>query len=245
MTDTAPLIAAATAVIRRHGAAAGAPSPPESPAGSGFAQLLTGIVSEWEKAPLVRIVGGRGTGRARLAAALERAATVRCEVVDADGPLPRTVPDIEVFTWCTAPCRHEIRWLRRRRRHPAIVVATRADTWAGGRRPEWAEGLVALGECAPGRPGFDHLCRLVDDAAAEVPALRVALATMRLERECDALGARDDAEALCAELCALAHAVPAAPPAPATGTSTPSTTSPTPTPSPTSPTPTPPRRGAA
>ena len=208
MVETGAL-AAASAVIRRHAAALGAPSGGVS-ADARYGRLLTEIASGIEAPPRVRIVGGPGSGRARLAAALESALDVHCEVVDANRQLPATVPDIEVFAWCTAPCRHELQWLRRARRHPAVVVATRADTWIRGESPAWAEGLVAVGECVPGRPGFDRVCGLVREAAAEVPGLRVAVATLRLDRDCDGLGARDVAEALCAELSALAHAAPSA-----------------------------------
>ena len=217
MTDPGLLTAAAAAVVKRHLAAFSAHTGRETESASGFSRLLSGILAEWESAPLVRIVGGEGAGRARLASALEAAAGVRCEVVDANGPLPRTVPDIEIFAWCTAPCGHEVRWLRRRRRHPAIVVATRADTWPGSQRPQWAEGLVAVGECEKGRPGFDRMCALVEEAAADVPALRVALATLRLDRECDALGVRDATESLCAELSDLVHTAPATAPAASQG----------------------------
>lgn len=211
MTESGALAAAAAAVIRRHAAALGAPS------GSGlsadahrYGRLLADIASGLEAPPRVRIVGGPGAGRGRLAAALESSLDVRCEVVDANGQLPGSVPDVEVFAWCTAPCRHELQWLRRPRRHPAVMVATRADTWAGGDRPAWAEGLVAVGECVAGSPGFDRALGLVEEATADVSALRLAVATLRLDRDCDGLGARDVAEALCAELSTLAHGAPLA-----------------------------------
>lgn len=208
MTETGALAAAASALIRRHAAALGAPPRGAISADARYGRLLAEIASGLEAPPRVRVVGGPGAGRGRLAAALETALDVRCEVVDANRTLPATVPDIELFAWCTAPCRHELQWLRRPRRHPAVVVATRADTWAGEERPAWAEGLVAVGECAPGSTGFDRACSLVDEAAAEVPALRLAVATLRLDRDCDVLGARDVAEALSAELSALAHNAP-------------------------------------
>lgn len=208
MTETGRLADAASAVIRRHAAALGAPSGGGVSADTRYGRLLAEIASEMEAPPHVRIIGGSGAGRARLASALEAVLDVRCEVVDANAPLPGSAPDIEVFAWCTAPCRHELQWLRRPRRHPAVVVATRADTWAGEGRPAWAEGLVAVGECVPGKPGFDRVCRLVEQAAAEVPTLRLAVATLRLERDCDSLDVRDVAEALCAELSALAHTSP-------------------------------------
>ena len=49
---------------------------------------------------------------------------------------------------------------------------------------------------------------LIGLAVEEVPTLRLAVATLRLERDCDSLGVRDVAEALCAELSALAHTSP-------------------------------------
>jgi hypothetical protein len=208
MTETGRLADAASAVIRRHAAALGPPSSGGVSADARYGRLLAEIASGMEAPPHVRIIGGSGAGRARLASALEAALDVCCEVVDANAPLPGSAPDIEVFAWCTAPCRHELQWLRRPRRHPAVVVATRADTWAGEGRPAWADGLVAVGECVPGKPGFDRVCSLIEQAAAEVPTLRLAVATLRLERDCDSLGVRDVAEALCAELSALAHTSP-------------------------------------
>ena len=208
MTETGALTAAASAVIRRHAAAVGVSSDGAASASARYGRLLAEIASGMEAPPRVRIVGGPGAGRARLAAALTHALDVRCEVVDANRSLPGSVPDIEVFAWCTAPFRHELQWLRRPRRHPAVVVATRADTWVDEERPAWAADLVAVGECVPGEPAFDRVCALIEQAAVEVPALRLAVAMLRLDRDCDGLGARDVAEALCAELSALSHAAP-------------------------------------
>ena len=91
--------------------------------------LLAAALARFDAPVDLRILGGLGSGRRTLAAALRARQGWRVTVEDIDvlavpGARPTAAPDVEIVCLRTAPCRHEEAWLRRPRLHPVLVVAT-------------------------------------------------------------------------------------------------------------------------
>lgn len=173
------------------------PEAPVSATDRAVADWLRQRRDELAAAPLVRVLGAAGSGAEAVGAALAEMAGRQVETVDVDGELPRRVPDVEVFVFCTAPCGHELAWLERPRRHAAVLVATGADRWPEGNPPGWARGMLALGgppldrERLGAGDRFARLLALVQEAERARAAARIAATVIRLDRDCDALGCRD------------------------------------------------------
>ncbi|WP_333620107.1 hypothetical protein [Dietzia sp.] len=212
------LVLAAEAALRRHAAAGGVPELARHAAalrapvvvrvlggaGSGHEELASALSASL----LRRSPAPSGGGAPIEFAATDVDAACGLEIggvgavssaIGANGSGGATpAPDVEIFAWCTAPCAHELRLLRRPRRHPAFVVATRAEHWkgSGAGTPEWAAGVPAL------RTGgsIDVALGLLRRALLEVPAARVAAALARLERDCLGWSPRDPVERAAAEV---------------------------------------------
>lgn len=180
----------------------GAPAVLASPAG---VDLLSAALARFDAPADLRIRGGLGSGRRTLAAALRERRGWRPEVDDLDvlaaaGAPVAAPPDAEIVCLRTAPCRHEEQWVRRRRAHPLLVVATGVEQ---SDPPPWARGLHTLDAREASHRSVDGVVAFLDQAVFALATARVA----RLEAELQQLAVHDDVGELAeAALCALTGA---------------------------------------
>lgn len=177
------------------------PPPPGRPGQPGVERLAAAL-ARFDAPADLRIRGGLGSGRRTLAAALLERRGWRLEIDDLDvhagpGAPPAAPPDAEIVCLRTAPCRHEDLWIRRRRHHPLLVVATGVDPAVP---PEWARGLPALDARDAGDRSVDAVVAFVEKALLGLTTARVA----RLEAELLRLAVHHEVGELAeAALCAL------------------------------------------
>lgn len=181
---------------------------------AGSAQGVVGPVEEalarFDAPVDIRIGGGLGSGRRTLAAALRarRGWHTRVEDLDvlaAPGAPATRAPDVEIVCLRTAPCRHEEAWVRRRRGHALLVVATGVGGDDDESRPRWARGLPAVDAREPRDRSVDGVVAFLDRALDTVPSLRLA----RLEAELECLAVHPGVGELAeAALCSLAGSGP-------------------------------------
>lgn len=178
----------------------GAPTVLASPGGI---DLLSAALARFDAPVDIRIRGGLGSGRRTLAAALRERRGWRPEVDDLDvitaPDAPVAVPpDAEIVCLRTAPCRHEELWVRRRRAHPLLVVATGVEQ---SDPPRWARGLPTLDAREASHRSVDGVVAFLDRAVFAMTAVRTA----RLEADLQQLAVHDEVGELAeAALCALA-----------------------------------------